>query len=108
MKLIPFMNNTQQPMTVGGKTIMPGESRSVDPRFLSSYKVVAEPEAVVADFDIDAVLDLNLGELEDALPAFSDSELQQIKDAEEALEHPRKGAIQLLNVALLSRADAKD
>lgn len=104
---VPFFNASKRPVTYGSVTIMPGACRDVESHYLNS-KAAAKPPSRPTDFDVDSVLELNLGELEAAIPDFTDGQLTAIKDAEEALENPRKGAVQLLNVAILSRADVQD
>ena len=103
----PCTNTTDQIMHVGNTTIWPGQTREVDETLLPDYAAPDTDDAAPdPDADLKALLEGNVGEVREALPAFTDDELDSLEalESEDAGGKGRKGVLEAIAEARLQRA----
>ena len=107
---VPYHNNKDHVVTIGTKSIRPGDTRMVDADLIPEHMLKdehkraakpAEPEAAPTD----TLIDKNVGEIKAALAGLSDDELDQLETAELA-GNTRKGALEAIAAERLHRAEA--
>jgi len=107
---IPIKNTGKTPLPVGGFMVLPGETRIFPehhvPPHLRPVVAEAEVEAPDPDADLKALLEGNVGEVREALPAFTDDELDSLEalESEDAGGKGRKGVLEAIAEARLQRA----
>jgi len=103
MKEIAYHNDKDHAVHIGGKTIMPGNTRMVDASMLPNAHERAEDEAHVSE---PTLLDGTVAEIAAALPGLSNEELAQLEEDEES-GNTRKGVMKVIAEENLARADQK-
>ncbi len=108
MKEIPVTNTTNANLHIGGKVIIPGETRMVDERIVPDSLKTKEQNAGDAEEPRDPIHGLLEGtvvEITAALAGLSTEELAQLHDAEVAGKN-RKGVLEAIAADQLRRAAA--
>ena len=107
MKLVPFFNDTEHVVFMGGVMVPAGDTRLVDARLL-----VVEDELVSAGLDAEAGIDLeallhgNVGEVVATLPLLSLEQLQELGGLEQ-VGKSRQGILGPIADMLLTRANSE-
>ena len=107
MKLVPFFNDTEHVVFMGGVMVPAGDTRLVDARLL-----VVEDEPVSAGLDAEAGIDLeallhgNVGEVVAKLPFLSLEQLQELGGLEQ-VGKSRQGILGPIADMLLTRANSE-
>ena len=107
MKLVPFFNDTEHVVFIGGVMVPAGDTRLVDARLL-----VVEDELVSAGLDAEAGIDLeallhgNVGEVVATLPLLSLEQLQELGGLEQ-VGKSRQGILGPIADMLLTRANSE-
>ena len=103
MNKVAFTNHGETIKHLGPVTVWPGETREVDPRDLPNFK--AAPVEAVADVDpIAETLKGTIKEINAALTAQSDAELDALESAEMDQPKPRAGVVDAIAAERLRRA----
>jgi len=111
---IPIKNSGKTALHVGGFTVLPGETRIFPEHHVPPHLRPAAPETEVEtpdpDADLKALLDGTVTEVRDALPAFTDDELDtlEILESEDTGGKGRKGVLEAISEARLQRAADAD
>lgn len=104
MDKIPFTNETDRFMHVGGVMIPPHDTRDVDPRLLAGATTESPAPAAEDDDPLLAILAAKVGAAIVGLPALSNEELARLGELEAAHKN-RKTLIEAIAVEQLARAE---
>jgi len=102
MKKVPFTNNGKTVRHIGGKSIWPGDTRSINEYDHPDYK--AEKPAEPEQPSLLSVLNGSVKSIVPLLPDFSDSELAELRAAETSGEK-RKSLIDAMDKEVLRREE---
>ncbi|MBA1147432.1 hypothetical protein H0Z60_10225 [Ectothiorhodospiraceae bacterium WFHF3C12] len=103
---VPYSNDKPHPVHVGGKLIMPGDTREVDESLIPRTAPAEPVEPVDPGDPLLALLDGSVKEVTDALPGLDDDQVRQLRAAEESGK-TRSTLIAAIDETLLERAQAR-
>ena len=99
MNQVPYTNTKPHAVTIGTKTIAPGDTRMVDESLLG--KTAAPPKAAAPADPVGAFLELKAGDAKTAAAGLSDDALAAVAEREE-----RKTVLAAIQEEQLERAKA--
>lgn len=112
MALVPYTNTGENNIHIGGKVIVPGETREVDETLVPGYGQALEPDADAdrnpLDDETEALLAILAGKVADvvaALPTLSVAQLDALENLETEAEKPRKGILEAIDARRLELAE---
>lgn len=78
---VPYTNTKDQPVSIGGKRINPGETRSVEQTFIPGYQPAAAPGPAPRDPVLE-ILDDSINNIVPKLPELSEEDFARVRQAE--------------------------
>lgn len=105
MALKVYTNNTDHNMHIGGKTILPGESREVDETQIPGFGVSeGDPDPDMPSNPLEELLQGNIASVSAVLITLTADQLDELESLEGNAEKPRKGVLDAINARQLELA----
>jgi len=101
---VPYTNNLDRPVSIGGKRIAPGQTRSVEQTMIPGYEAKAAPAPPPSDPVLE-ILDDSIKNIVPRLPDLSDEDFDRLRQAE-ADGKSRSGLEEAFEEEALRRAEA--